>query len=90
MDILIWILIAAAAAVFTSQLIGVLLSLFMDQTLITGIITAPISGLFLWSIGVTGWSLLVGALAAGFFANAAMKALNRPVAIQKVSRGREW
>lgn len=88
MDTLIWIIIAAAAAAFTAQLLGVLLSLFMDQTLLVGVITAPIAGVFLWLAGLTDWTLIIGALAAGFFATASIKLLSRPVSVQTIPRGR--
>ena len=88
MDILIWIIIAAAASAFTAQLLGVILSFFMDQTLLVGVITAPIAGVFLWLVGITDWTLVIGALAGGFFATASIKLLNRPVPVQTIPRGR--
>lgn len=84
MDILILIVIAAAAAAFTSQLVGAVVERWVDPKLITGILTAPISAVFLWLMGVTNWELAISALAAGFFAAGAMKLLNRPLAVQQV------
>jgi hypothetical protein len=90
MDTLIWVTISAAMAAFTSELIGLVLSRFMDESLITKILTAPLAGTALWLVGYTGWTLVILALAAGFLATASMKLINRPVAIQSVSRKRDW
>lgn len=87
MDTLIWIIISAAAAAFTSQLIGVLLP-FSWYGYINGIITAPLAALALWLMGFSSWELLISAVAAGFLATATMKVLNRPVAVQTIPRGR--
>ena len=86
MDTLIWIIIAASAAAFTSQLIGVFLP-FAWYGYIDGVLTAPLSALALWLVGLTGWELVISSLAAGFLATATMKVLNRPVAVQQISRG---
>ena len=87
MDTLIWIIIAAAAAAFTSQVLGVVLP-FAWYSYIDGLLTAPLAAFFLFTVGFVDWPLIVGALAAGFLATATMKVLSRPVAVQQISRGR--
>lgn len=84
MDTLIWIIIAGAATGFTTELLGLLLGIWIDPKVVKQLVTAPIAALFLYLVGLTGWALLVGALAASFFALIILWAVNRPVQIQQV------
>ena len=88
MDILIWVIISGAAVAFTTELVGLVLDRWMDPRVVKQIITAPIAGLYLWLVGVTGWELLVGALGASFIALGSIWWLNRPLQIQQVVSGR--
>lgn len=84
MDILIWIIISGAATGFTTELLGLLLGIWIDPRVIKQLVTAPIAGLYLYLVGITGWPLLVGALAASFLSLIVLWAVNRPVQIQQV------
>lgn len=85
MDILILIVISAAAAAFTSQLVGAIAERWIDPTILTGVLTAPLAALAMWLLGASSIQVvIIGALAAGFLAAGAMKLLNRPLAVQQV------
>jgi hypothetical protein len=84
MDTLIWIIIAGAATGFTTELLGLLLGLWLDPRVIKQLIAAPIAGVFLWLLGMQGWELVISALASGFFSLIVLWAVNRPVQIQQV------
>jgi hypothetical protein len=85
MDILILIVISAAAAAFTSQLVGAIAERWLDPTILMGVLTAPLAAVSMWLLGGGSWQvILIGALAAGFLAAGAMKLLNRPLSVQQV------
>lgn len=86
MELLLNIIISGMAVGFTTEAIGTLLERFtaFPSPTIKGILAAPLAALFCWILGVSDWTLIVAALAAGFISLVIMRWVNRPVQIQQV------
>lgn len=86
MDLLIAIIISGLAVGFASELVGALVERFTVwyTPVFKQVVAAPFGALFAWLLGVTGWEILVAALASAFLALVIMFWVNRPVQIQQV------
>lgn len=86
MNLLIAVAVSGMAVGFSTELVGTILERFTSFSagLVKQTLSAPFGALYLWLLGTTGWTLLVGAFAAGFLALIVMYWLNRPVQIQQV------
>ena len=86
MDNLFVIIISGMAVGFSTELIGTLLERYTAfySPIIKQVLASPFGALYCWLLGITGWTLLVSALASGFFALVIMFWISRPVQIQQV------
>jgi hypothetical protein len=86
MNLLISVIIAGCAVGFSTELFGAFLERFTSWyvPIIKQTLAAPLGALFAWLLGVTGWPLLVVALASAFITLSIMAIINRPINIQQV------
>jgi hypothetical protein len=83
MDTLITIIISGMAI---SYIVELLSQIFKSTNIIKIFTTLPLALLACWLLGLTGFTLIVGAIAAAFFSLASLLLLNRTGSIQTISR----
>lgn len=86
MELLLISIVAGMAVGYLTELAGSLLSTWISTGLLKQILTLPLGALFSWLLGIEGWTLVVTAPAAGFFALAIMSIINRAVVVTGGSR----
>jgi hypothetical protein len=84
MELLIEVIIAAAATAYLTELISTLLEALFPPRIVKMILTPIFAFLACWAFGIHDYSLVVCTLAAGFFSVSALHLLNRPATIQQV------
>lgn len=88
MDILITVILVGFAVSFVVETLTNLTEVFLSARLLRHLLTAPLAFLGCWQLGYFGVTLVVAALAAGFFSLATSRLVNKSanVATQVINR----
>lgn len=81
MDLLITSLMSGAAVGGSIAFISLVVGRWISDSLLKTILTLPLGFLFNWLLGITLPSLLVAAMASGFFALVILSLTSRPVVV---------